>query len=252
MRGIGRETEEAKRIANLMANRHRFPSLDRDMIDEVAYFIFVATVSYNRLTVYNPSSAEKIYSDIARLKAHLRDTRQTLIEEETGQEILFRMSQRVGGKSPLASGHNGYVNITRKIDRMLSKVLFLLADGPISNATETKSFNDPTWPFAHNLELIRSDIASTIDIGRIAFNEEKRNFPNHNQWLSGYALPVVYFTTYFDRRVGGSAADGKDKVGPLFTFVQELFQFISGRKIRGDTILKNKRLFLDQRLHWSL
>lgn len=231
---------EVSRVAGLMVERHGFRSLDQDMVNEVAYFVYVASFSYERLAVYNPRSAEKILDEIADLKRHAKSMRQTLCVSKARQEIRFRIN------------HQALADIAGKVDKTLSEMLALLTDDRCLKISNTRFDQDPTEPFSQNLKDIRGDIADEMEIDEIEFNLQMIDFPNCNQWLSGYALPVIYFTTYFEERTGGSAADGEDKVGPLYTFVKELFSSIAGRLIRGDTIQKNKRRLLDPRLRWAL
>lgn len=250
MRGLGNEAIEAKRVAKLMTERHSFEPLDRDMIEEVAVFIRMAALSYNRLDVYNPGSAKEIIQTTAYLKAHLQAAWRALFEQKSGKEIIFRMSQRKRRRN-LKSGRARNVDLTSQLESTLSQSLSLLAERHHFEDQEAIEDNDPTWPFTSNVNGIRCDFEKEFDVDDLKFNDDVKNFPNNNQWLSGYALPIVYFTTYLKNRSGGSAPDDSDKVGPMYTFVRELFIFISGKTIRGDTIQKNKRRLLDPRIHWK-
>ena len=135
-----------------------------------------------------------------------------------------------------------------KVDSFLTEMLSRLARNPKGDASRRNTVDDPTSPFSDNIELIRSDISWAIT--DIPFNGNGESFPGCNMWLSGYALPIIYFTTYDKKETGGSASDGHDTVGPLYTFVQELYYLITGKEIWGDTVRKNMRRLLKPRLRW--
>lgn len=231
---------EVRRIADLMVERHGFMPLDHDMVNEVAYFVYVTMISYNRLYVYNPRNARKIHENTARVRAQLRSAWQTLFVEREGKEILYRMGEQPYQDTLVPDDH---VNMEEKVYSYLTELLSRLPGKP-----NRKPAYDPTSPFSDNVELIRCDINWAI--ADIPFNGGDKNFPSCNGWLSGYALPIIYFTTYDKNRTGGSSSDGHDRVGPIYTFVQELYRFITGTDIWGDTIRKNMRALLKPRLHW--
>ncbi len=239
---------EVRQVADLMVERHEFGPLDQDMINEVAYFVFVATISYNRLKVYNSRNAGRLLRNTARIRAQLRCIQRTLFTEEDGKEILFRMGEQPYRQSRVPERQEGHVDIAETVDSFLTEMLSRLATNPKGNTERRKADDDPTSPFSGNIELIRHDINWAI--ADIPFKGGDESYPGCNRWLSGYALPIIYFTTYDNRQTGGSASDGHDRVGPLYTFVQELYRLITGKDIWGDTVRKNMRLLLKPRLHW--
>ena len=90
----GLPRSNVKRVDELMVERHQFKPLDDGMFDEVAYFVYVTTISYNRLNVYNSRNAGKIPLITARVRAQLRSIHRTLFVDKEGKEVLFRMSEQ--------------------------------------------------------------------------------------------------------------------------------------------------------------